>query len=197
MASGTGIYAGSFGSSSGVPSISSYGNAFSGGLDLISAGSSLSSAIFNAQALKSQSQYQANQFEFNAQMAEIQARDAIRRGQEMQRRLRLSGQKLKGAQRASYAGQGVQLDTDTPAAVADETNQLVTLDALQIQNNAWREAFGYKVQTMELRGDEALAAIAGNFNASQTLISGGMSALNYGMRAGYFGQEAYKDYKGT
>lgn len=61
-------------------------------------------------------------------------------------KIRMSGSQLIAQQKVGYAASGVAIDTGTPAAVMASQRALVELDALTAENNAARQAWGYKLQ---------------------------------------------------
>lgn len=141
---------------------------------------------------------EAAQFDFNAQVAELQAQDALGRGQDEESRFRTSVRGLLGSQRAGFGGQGVDVGFGSAADVQADAAYLGELDALQIRTNAQREAWGLEVQAEDLRagaatarkgaaaarlGGESAAAAgragqsAGRWQAGATLLGGTSSLL--------------------
>lgn len=82
----------------------------------------------------------------NADLAGQQARDALDRGQSAEFNSRLKTAQLKGTQTAELAGHGVALDSGSPLDVLTSTDVMGSADALNIRNNAAKEAWGYDVQ---------------------------------------------------
>jgi hypothetical protein len=123
----------------------------------------------------------------NADLDELRGLDAIGRGREAEKRHRIEVAKLKGSQRAAFAGQGVVVGRDSAATVEQETETLGELDALTIRNNAAREAWGYRVQASDTRARGRIARQEGRMQAVGTLLTTGANgALSY---------EKYKDRK--
>lgn len=136
-----------------------------------------------SKAQQSQTDFQTQQLEANARVADIQADDAVKRGEtaakEQRRRVRLS----IGEQRANLAAQGLDLDTGSALDIQKDTAGFGAEDEVTIRNNAFREAWGYKVQANDLRTQASFTKIAGKNQARQTLITGGLNAiqdLSYG-----------------
>ena len=102
-------------------------------------------------AQRESAESQAGLSDFNAQVADLQAADAITRGQDEEHRFRTRVRSAIGAQRVDFAAgnidvsQGSALDVQADAAVLGE------LDALTIRTNAAREAWGFKVQGEDSR----------------------------------------------
>jgi len=123
----------------------------------------------------------AEQQEWNAQIAEVQAQDAILRGQDQEAQVRLGTKGLIGAQRAGFAGQGLDISVGSPVNVTADTAYLGELDALTVRANAAREAWGYQVEAADRRmaagiarkGGQAQAqASSGRYSVANTLIGG-------------------------
>jgi len=103
----------------------------------------------------------------NATYANDAANDALARGRydaDLQR-IR-TGQNI-GTQRAAMAANGGLVDQGSNATLQEDTAALGELDALTIQNNAAREAYGYKVQ-----------AAQGFSNANQLVLQGQTAKQN-------------------
>jgi hypothetical protein len=141
-----------------------------------------------AGGFKAFSQYQAGKengkiADWNAEVADLQARDAMSRGQEAQNKLRRGARRLIGAQRAGFAGQGVVVDSGSPAAVVEDSYTLSEADARTIANNAIREAWGYQVQAAGYRFQAGQARRAGVMAAAGTLIDTGADIYGFSQKA--------------
>lgn len=149
---------------------------------------SLASGYSNASAYSAQADYQKQQAETNARFADIDATEATRKGARDSQRVRNQAAQLAGEQRVGYAGQGVSVDSGSAAAAQDQAFTLGNEDADTVSNNAWREAFGYRVKADQYRAEGQMAEIAGKQKASSTLLTGGLQALGSFAKAGsYFG----------
>jgi hypothetical protein len=133
-----------------------------------------------ATAAVQQGNYESSIYGQNADIAEMQAQDAIARGREAELRQGMQTKQLVGSQRASLAASGIDPNIGSGAEIQADTNLLGTLDALTIRNNAAREAWGYNVNATQLRGQAALAKRAGQNTAAglrnqswTTLLTGG------------------------
>lgn len=89
--------------------------------------------------------------EFNADMLDLDAADAISRGQLETQRVRQKGKSILGSQRSGYASQGVDVSSGTAAQLADQTAQLSEQDAIRIKLDAMRQAWGLKTQATMMR----------------------------------------------
>jgi hypothetical protein len=133
----------------------------------------------NATAAQQQGDYQAGIFGQDASLADQQATDAIARGHESELKSRGSTRLLTGTQRADLAAQGISLDSGSAADIIDQDRALGELDALQIRNNARREAWGFQTQAAQYRSQADMARVAGRNTAAayrnqsvNTLLSG-------------------------
>jgi len=118
----------------------------------------------NAAARAGESEAQRD--EFNAGVADLQAGDAITRGQDEESRFRTQVRGLIGTQRAGFAGQGVDVGSGSAADVQADSAYLGELDAQTIRANAQREAWGYQVEAEDRRKAAAIARAGGK--AAQT-----------------------------
>lgn len=136
-----------------------------------------------SKAQKSQGDFQAQQLEAGARVADIQADDAIKRGESdakaHRRRVRLQ----IGEQRAALAAQGQDLESGSALDIQKDTAGFGAEDEITIKNNAFREAWGYKVQSADLSSSAQFTRLGAKQQSRQTLITGGLNAiqdLSYG-----------------
>jgi len=108
-------------------------------------------------------QEQATLTDYNAQIADAQASDAITRGQEEENRYRQGVRTLVGSQRAGFAGQGIDVGVGSAADVQADSAFLGELDALTIRTNAAREAWGFRTQATDLRNRANVIRRTGQF----------------------------------
>lgn len=94
---------------------------------------------------------QAELADYNAGVADLQAKDAIVRGAHDESRFREGVDQMVGQQRAGIAASGVDVNSGSAVDVQADTRHLGELDALTIRTNAAREAWGYQVQGQDLR----------------------------------------------
>jgi hypothetical protein len=159
-------------------------------LAAVSALSTGATAYTTAQAQKSAGAYQKQIADTNARLSEIQANDAITRGEKQATDIKTQTRKLIGAQRAALASQGLDLKDGNAADIQEETASLGAMDAMTVRNNAWREAWGYKVQANNYTGAGQMAQITAKNQANSTILTGGMSMINTAARASYYGQKS-------
>lgn len=154
-------------------------------LPFIVMGAQVGGALYQGMAANSYSKYEEAQNQFNAKMSDLQARDALERGEKDVSKLRRTGKQVQGSQRVSAAGQGVLVDAGSPGELVDDTRKLVEEDIMTARGNAWREAFGYRVNAANYRIQGKAARQAGKAQMTNTLISGGMGAGATGISAFY------------
>lgn len=123
---------------------------------------------------------------YNEAAANLQANDVLVRGAEGVRRQRAGVRQLIGAERASMAAQGQDLEDGSAADVQADAAYLGELDAITISQNAAREAWGYRVagQNERIRGQIGYAE--GTTRAVGTILStaGSLALTKYGMTRG-------------
>jgi hypothetical protein len=122
--------------------------------------------------------FQADQAEVSAQFAEMNAVDAIARGDEDAEKYQEHLRKTKGAQRAALAAQGINVDVGTASAVQKDTSRIAMEDIATIKNNAWRESFGFKQEASSLRSQANFTRIEGRTKKATSLLTSGAAGLN-------------------
>ncbi|KAA5926352.1 hypothetical protein F1536_12430 [Achromobacter xylosoxidans] len=135
---------------------------------------SAASAVGSANSASAQQaglNYQADVAANNAQIAEWQAQDAIRQGQEQEQQSRLRYAGTKGAQRAALAANGVALDEGSAVDILSSTDYANEMDAQTIQANAARSAWGYRTQ-------------GANYSDNAASLRAGAGAVSPGSAAG-------------
>lgn len=148
-------------------------------------------AIMQGQAQAKQAKYQSAVERNNAKIAGWQADDATKRGQIEEQRQRLATARLRGAQRAGMAANGVEIDSGSPLDILMDTQQLGELDALTIRSNAEREAYGFRSQQGNLMAQAGLTQMAGRNAQTAGYISAGSTLLSSAATTG----DRYATYK--
>lgn len=149
-------------------------------------GTSVSQAI----STRALGESQRKTFEINQRFANLQAEDAIKRGDTEAGRHAQKVKRIIGAQRAAIAGQGIEVDTGSALDVQAETAEFGAIDVETIRNNAYREAWGYRTQALDYGAKGQFASLEAKATARNTLLTGGLNTLNlatqyYGYRYGY------------
>lgn len=109
---------------------------------------------------------------YNARAADMAARDAVDIGREEEMRHRMKVRQLVGAQRASFAAQGVDPSAGSALATQLDSAKMGELDVLQIRANAARDALRIKTQAKGFRFEKKQANRGGLFNAAGTTLGG-------------------------
>jgi hypothetical protein len=130
-----------------------------------------------------QGQYNKKIANYNADVARIQAQDALDRGTDQEQRFRVGVRRMIGAQRVGYASQGVDVNRGSAVDIQADAQRLGELDALEIRSNAAREAWGYKVQATNYQNQGRMAAMSGTMGAISSLAVGG--AQSYAMYSAF------------
>lgn len=139
-----------------------------------------------AGAINRQGEFTQSMYDANARIAEMQGQDAIRRGDKEASNLKKASKRMIGTQRAALAAQGIEIDSGSAADIQTDTAELAAQDVLTIKNNAWREAWGYRVQANDLRGKGKYAKAAAENEAASTMLTGGLKFFKGAADSGYF-----------
>lgn len=136
------------------------------------------STYMSTSAQRASAQYEAKVQSANAQIAERQARDAEARGRLEEDTYRKRAGVLEGQQRAALAGTGVQLGTGSALDIRRDTDMAGDLDALVIQQNAAREAYGIRLQGASATANAGLASMRAS--SSNAGLATGLTLLGTG-----------------
>lgn len=116
---------------------------------LIPAAIAIGGSLLQAQSTKQSGEYQSDLLKDNAAYKKKAADETIFAGDTSADWQRQRTKQAIGTQRTAFAGNGIDVNSGSAAQLQDETAMLGELDALTIQNNAAREAFGYRVQSAQ------------------------------------------------
>jgi hypothetical protein len=123
-----------------------------------------------AKAQQDQANYAAQVAQNNATIAEYQAQDIERKGDEEASRLRREAAQLAGVQRNRLAAGGLDLSEGTAAELQSQTEFFSLVDQNTARSNAAREAWSKRQQGAQYSAD------AGMQRATASSISPGMAA---------------------
>jgi hypothetical protein len=134
-------------------------------------------------AQKNAYEYQAAVSRNNAKIAEWQAQDALRRGQQQEDDQRRKTAALKGSQRATLAARGLDIGEGSALNILTDTDYLGEQDAMTIRNNANKQAWAARVgASNDMANAELLSMRAGAENplmsGASTLLSGAGSVAD-------------------
>lgn len=149
-----------------------------GVLTAIQTGVGLWSSFQQASAIKEQGKAEEKLADQNVKVLNLQADDAISRGNIQAAEIKRKAQYVKGSQAAAFAGQGVSATTGTPASILSETDAASGLDVITAKNNAFREAWGYKTDAINEQFKGQMKRIAAKNEARNTLLTGGLTAVD-------------------
>lgn len=135
---------------------------------------------------KTQGDSEAQRLNFNAQVAEDNAKnaeyaaaDAKSRGAREERKHRQKVKLLAGQQKAAYGASGVDVNVGAPADIVEETYLHGEDDAATIRYNAAMEAWGlkakaadYRAQAGQYRAGAKSAKFSSQLGAGTTLLTG-------------------------
>lgn len=123
----------------------------------------------------------AKESQEGAQQAEAAARDAMLRGGQEAAVYRIRASQAMERARVSYANSGVDSTTGTPANVLADTRMMTERDVQTLQNNAAREALGYRNQAKHF--DRQTQQYGTEFEAKkwQTILGGLSGAVAGGI----------------
>lgn len=124
-------------------------------------------AAISAASAYQQNRNQRDMANYNAQVAETQAQDAVTRGNEEAAKVRRQYAQLAGQQRAGLAAKGLDIGDGSALEVFDQTDFFSTIDQQTARQNAAREAWnlrarkqGYQYEASAARPGQA-AFLAG------------------------------------
>lgn len=107
----------------------------------------------------------------NTELANAAATDALQRGAQEAGAQRMAGSELAARQMVAFANSGVDATVGTAANVQAGTKARAELDALTAENNAAREAFGYKKHGLDFQTQAGLDASRRGREIAGTVLS--------------------------
>lgn len=145
----------------------------------------LASTAMSAYSQRENSKYQSKLANYNADIAENSAKDAINQGNAQAAQQRQRARQLSGTQTATMAANGVDLGGGTATDIFADTAGMGELDALTTVNNAQRQAYGLQSQAAGQRSQASAYTASGNQQAGMTLLNGALNAYGgYKMAGG-------------
>lgn len=150
----------------------------------------LGSAWEQSQALQAQGSFQLNMARINQQFADMQADQVMRQGSAEASKIQRSANATVGAQRASAAAQGIDVN-DAEGSAANKVSDTMLAsaqDIAQTRNNAWMQAWGIRTQAGLNTISAEFNQKGANFAANQTLLTGALKTASSGFQiAGLYG----------
>lgn len=157
----------------------------------LSAANGAFGSYFGARTKRNNLRHHAVMDRINAQVTDLQARDALIQGQRREQSSRLKTAALKSSQRVALAANGVDLGEGSAANILTGTDYLGEMDANAIAADAIKTAWGYKTESTNLRNRAAMndanasgispgAAAGTSLLGSATSVAGHYYAKNKG-----------------
>lgn len=117
----------------------------------------------------------ANQY--NAEIMRQQAKDAVAAGEKEKQKAALQNKQLLGRQMAQLAANGVDLTSDSPLEIFQQTAEWGERDRQEISDNTAREVWGFNSQASLYDAAAKNAKRAGKIGAFSTLLNGAGNLL--------------------
>ena len=143
----------------------------------MSAISSLGTAFVQSNAIKANAAYQQTVAQTNASLADLEASETLEEGGFAASREELKTQANVGTARAMAGASGVDVNTGSAMLAQNSIRQAGTINEINTRLNAARAAWGYKTASIESSYQGQFAALTGKAQAGQTLLAGGMGAI--------------------
>ena len=137
-------------------------------------------AMRRAREQRAQYQYQEDMNERNAEIQRQREEDAVSRGAAEASRFRTRVDDFLGQQVAAFAGNNIDVESETARKFLSDTAAEGELDAQIIENNALREAYGYAIQEQRYL-DEASLARSNARSAGRAGLLGAATAIGGGV----------------
>lgn len=142
-------------------------------------------AIQQANATASAERYNEQVARNNAQTAEANQHDAMRRAQGEIDKVRLKQGQLAGKQTVAMAANGVDLASGSPLDILGDTAMMGEMDALTAKNNSDREARNFEVQKNNFLDEANLHSMkASSARSAGTLAAVGTALTGLGSVSG-------------
>lgn len=149
-------------------------------------------SFVQAGAQRAEGKYAQEQANTNARIEDIQAADAIRRGDVEANAIRRNADVTKGAQRAAAAAGGADVGSGSAAMIQEQTDLYGKTDASVRRANAWQEAWGHGAVAVQDRTRGKMARAGAQTSSAATIATGGM-ALGRGIMNGGMLYDEYSD----
>lgn len=143
----------------------------------VSSISSAGTAYAQSQAIRSAGDYKSTIAGVNAKIANLQAEETIDVGNAAASREALKARSVAGSLRAAQGASGTDVSGGSNALTRIGADFAGKIDELTIRNNAARRAWGFKTQAMQDTFEGQMERITANSKAQQTLITGGLDAI--------------------
>lgn len=145
--------------------------------------SSILSGITQSDAASAQGRYSEQQFNTQAQLADLAAKQAGISGQISLQANEERTAQMEGQARAAYAASGVVVNTGSAANMQGNIQRVGDINESVIKNRIWEEQFGYRLTSQEDTMEARIARLSSETRANAELAGGFLGAANYGAKA--------------
>jgi len=135
-------------------------------------GMALLGGVMGAQNAKQEGAFNSGLLTQNAALKDQAANDTIAAGNTSADWQRVRTGQAVGTQRAVQAANGIDVNSGSAAQLQDDTAMIGELDALTLQNNAAREAYGYRTQAQMDRANAAQVLTNAGNKATGSILGG-------------------------
>jgi len=126
---------------------------------------------------RSETLYRRDVAKGNAQAAELNAQDAIKKGEREVMANRRAARQIQATQITNANAGGADAAFGSAADLVDETARLSAEDRMRIRVDAFNQAWGFRREGAGYRQQSRQLRTANRFNTGNTLLTGGMQAI--------------------
>ncbi len=143
----------------------------------LSEASSIGTAFSQSAAIKAKGDYDSTVANANASIAGLSAKQTLEAGDIAASRRQLKTQQTVSAIRAGQGASGVDVTSGSSSLTRIGEDFAGRIDAMTIRNNATRQAWGYQTEAIQDTYAGQFAHLAATAKSQQTLITGGLEAV--------------------
>lgn len=129
---------------------------------------------------------------YNARLANLQADNEKQKGLEAEAEHARKVQQLKAQQRAGMAANGLDLTSDTPMSIFEQTAEWGERDRQTIAHNTDMDVWGLRSGSSLYKAQGKNALMSSYYGAGTTLLNSGANSLLTANEGGVFGDKKYK-----
>lgn len=144
----------------------------------IALGTTVAAGGYTAYTQRQQGKYNRKLADQNAEIQAEAAQDAVRRGKNEADKRRIQTAHIIGSQRAAQGASGVQINSGSPLDVQVGTAAVGEEEAILIESNAAREAYGFRVSGFNAKAQGKLDQAKANADSNGTILTTGAQAFN-------------------
>ncbi len=139
---------------------------------LIGTAVSIGGSIASAASARDEANANAAELERSAALENLKGLDALKQGQLQAGLRRMRGGANRATQATAFAAAGVDASVGTPAQLGQAEERMSELDAATLENNAFRQAFGFKESGRNLRRQANALRVRGAAAMTSALVGG-------------------------